>query len=86
MQARWGTTQAGEPHVNRRVGTPKQGCKRVMVHPHMHARGRVCEQGGVQPGWSGRQMEGWVHQSRGVKRSWRQVTVHPHVHAKREGV
>ncbi len=41
----------GEPHVNRRVGTPKQGCERVMVCPHMHARGRVCEWGSVQPGW-----------------------------------
>ncbi len=51
MRARRGITQVGEPRVNRRVGAPKRGCERVTVRPRVHARGRVCEQGGVQLGW-----------------------------------
>ena len=57
-----------------------------MVHPHVHARGRVCEWGDAQPRQGGGQMEGWVHQSGGAKRSQQQVTVRPRVCAKGEGV
>src|SRR6266702_3441773 len=65
--------------------TPSPWCPHVHAKG-MRARGRVCEWGSMQPRWGSRQMEGWVHQSGGAKRSWRQVTVRPHVHAKGEGV
>src|SRR6266702_892781 len=51
MQVKWGATQAGEPRTNGWVGTPKWGCERVTVHPCVHARGRVCKRGSMQPRW-----------------------------------
>ncbi len=51
MRARWGATQAGEPHANRRVGAPKQGCERVRCTPC------ACKGEGVQAGWCATQVE-----------------------------
>src|SRR6266702_3714367 len=49
MQVRWGTTQVGEPRMNRRV--QKGGCTKVGVQKGDSVPLRVCKGEDVQAGW-----------------------------------